>query len=109
MFLASAPIMGANVGIQTLFQQAATDTYRGSLFGTVNTTMALASLVGMGVGTSMAVLLGPAPILAAASLFYIASGTLARYSLASRESNANETRAAAREPVASVLTVEVAA
>jgi len=109
MFLASAPIMGANVGIQTLFQQVAADAYRGRLFGTVNTTMALASLVGMGVGTSMAVLLGPAPILAAASLFYIASGTLARYSLASRESNANDTRAAAREPVASALKVEEAA
>jgi hypothetical protein len=43
--------MAANAGIQTLFQRGSRDAFRGRLFGTVNTTKALASLVGMGAGT----------------------------------------------------------
>jgi MFS family permease len=75
MFLAGIPIMGANVGVQTLFQRSVGDAFRGRIFGTVNTTTALASLGGMGLGTALAAVVGAAPVLALASVGYLlASG-----------------------------------
>jgi len=62
---------------ETLLQLGASDQFRGRIFGTLGTTSALASLVGMLLAGSLADLLGLVPILCISGSLYIISGLMA--------------------------------
>jgi MFS family permease len=70
-------IMAWSVGTQTLLQMNIQDQYRGRIFGTLGTTMALMSLIGMGLAGALADLLGVVFILDIAAGLYIVSGGVA--------------------------------
>ena len=53
------------------------DQFRGRIFGTLATTSALASLVGMGLAGTLTDLFGLVPILSISGSLYVASGVLA--------------------------------
>ena len=62
---------------ETLLQLGASNQFRGRIFGTLGTTSALASLVGMLLAGSLADLLGLVPILCISGSLYIISGLMA--------------------------------
>ena len=70
-------VMAWSVGTQTLLQMNVHDQYRGRIFGTLGTTMALMSLIGMGLAGALADLLGVVFILDIAGGLYIVSGVVA--------------------------------
>jgi predicted MFS family arabinose efflux permease len=65
-FLNGAPIVAVDVSLATLLQSHVPNHYRGRVFGTVETTISLAVLGGMGVGGVLGGLLGVQPVLATA-------------------------------------------
>ena len=65
------------ISSETLLQLGATDQFRGRIFGTLGTTSALASLVGMLLAGSMADLLGLVLVLCISGGLYVLSGVLA--------------------------------
>jgi len=70
-------VMAWSIGTQTLLQMNVHDQYRGRIFGTLGTTMALMSLIGMGLAGALADLLGVVFILDIAGGLYIVSGVVA--------------------------------
>ncbi len=69
------------ISSETLLQLGASDQFRGRIFGTLGTTSALASLVGMLLAGSMADLLGLVLVLCVSGGLYILSGLLAWFML----------------------------
>jgi MFS family permease len=69
------------ISSETLLQLGVSDQFRGRIFGTLGTTSALASLVGMGLAGSFAALIGLVPILSISGSLYIVSGLMAWFML----------------------------
>jgi MFS family permease len=69
------------ISSETLLQMGVSDQFRGRIFGTLGTTSALASLVGMGLAGSFAALIGLVPILSISGSLYIVSGLMAWFML----------------------------
>jgi MFS family permease len=65
------------ISSETLLQLGVSDQFRGRLFGTLGTTSALASLVGMLLAGSLTDLVGLVPIMSISGSLYILSGILA--------------------------------
>jgi len=62
---------------ETLLQMGVSDQFRGRIFGTLGTTMALAGLIGMAFAGTMADRVGLVPILSISASLYLLSGLLA--------------------------------
>jgi MFS family permease len=65
------------ISSETLLQMGTSDQFRGRIFGTLGTTSALASLVGMLLAGALTDLLGLVPILCISGGLYLLSGVLA--------------------------------
>lgn len=65
------------ISSETLLQMGTSDQFRGRIFGTLGTTSALASLVGMGLAGMLSEMIGLIPILSISGGMYVASGVLA--------------------------------
>jgi MFS family permease len=85
MFFTGAPNMGARVGVQTLLQQSVANQFRGRVFGTVNTTVALSSLSGMGLATVLGAAVGVATFLGLAGVLYLLGSSVALAVLPTRD------------------------
>jgi predicted MFS family arabinose efflux permease len=62
---------------ETMLQMGASDEFRGRIFGTLGTTLALASLIGMSFAGTLADRIGLVPVLSISASLYILSGLLA--------------------------------
>jgi MFS family permease len=62
---------------ETLLQMGVSDQFRGRIFGTLGTTMALAGLIGMAFAGTMADRVGLVPVLSISASLYVISGLLA--------------------------------
>jgi MFS family permease len=62
---------------ETLLQMGVTDQFRGRIFGTLGTTLALAGLIGMTFAGTLADKVGLVPVLSVSGGLYIVSGVLA--------------------------------
>ena len=62
---------------ETLLQMGTSDQFRGRIFGTLGTTMALAGLIGMVFAGTMADRVGLVPVLSISASLYLLSGLLA--------------------------------
>jgi MFS family permease len=69
------------ISSETLLQLGVSDQFRGRIFGTLGTTSALASLVGMGLAGTFTDLIGLVPILSISGGLYIVSGLMAWFML----------------------------
>jgi predicted MFS family arabinose efflux permease len=70
-------VMAWSVGSETLLQMNVQDQYRGRIFGTLGTTIAIMSLIGMGLAGALADQLGVVSILDVAGGLYVVSGIVA--------------------------------
>jgi hypothetical protein len=84
--------------MQTLLQQSVADSYRGRLFGTLNTTMSVFMLVGMVLASGLGAQLGVVPLLDVAGIFTFLAGLVALAMLS--DTNWQQTEAT-RESIAS--------
>jgi MFS family permease len=75
--LAGIPAMAWMISEQTMLQSSVEDKYRGRLFGTYATTVAIMTLVGMGFGSVAGDLIGAVLTLNISALLYIAAGVAA--------------------------------
>ncbi len=75
--LVGLPAMVGFVPVHTLLQQGVADRYRGRVFGAFNTTNALMTLLGLGLGGALGDLLGPVILLVLAGGLYVLAGVLA--------------------------------
>jgi predicted MFS family arabinose efflux permease len=62
---------------ETMLQMGASDAFRGRIFGTLGTTLALAGLIGMTFAGTLADRIGLVPVLSVSGSLYIISGVLA--------------------------------
>jgi len=92
-------VVGTIVTVQTLLQQRASDTYRGRVFGALNTTNSVMMLVGMLLASTLGAVVGVVPLLdVAGMLFFLAAlvGLLMlRHARLSQPSSATEEAAVA--------------
>lgn len=77
MLMVGIVVMAWSVGTETLLQMNVEDQYRGRIFGTLGTTMALMSLIGMGLAGALSDLLGVVIIMEIAGGLYFVSGVVA--------------------------------
>lgn len=91
-------VVGTFVSMQTLLQQSVADSYRGRLFGTLNTTMSVFMLIGMLLASGLGAQLGVVPLLDVAGIFTFLAGLAALAML--RDTSWKQTEAA-RENTAS--------
>lgn len=70
-------VVGTFVSMQTLLQQSVADSYRGRLFGTLNTTMSVFMLLGMLLASGLGGQLGVVPLLDVAGIFTFLAGLAA--------------------------------
>jgi MFS family permease len=75
--LVGLPAMVGFVPVHTLLQQGVPDRYRGRVFGAFNTTNALLTLLGLGLGGTLGDLLGPVLMLTLAGGLHTLAGVLA--------------------------------
>lgn len=77
VLVTAGPIVGINVGASSLLQSAVEDRYRGRVFGSLGATLSLATLCGIGVGSSLGTTIGIARAFDVAGGMYIAAGLTA--------------------------------
>jgi len=76
MIIAGIPLIAWIVSLQTIFQQATADEYRGRVFGSFGTVSALLMAVGALMAGGITDVVGSAILMSVASLIYIFSGLL---------------------------------
>ncbi|MCP4358307.1 MAG: MFS transporter [Chloroflexi bacterium] len=76
MIVAGIPLIAWIVSLQTIFQQATTDEYRGRVFGAFGTVSALLMAVGAMMAGGITDVVGSAILMSVASLIYVFSGLL---------------------------------
>jgi len=81
-FMNGLAAVGFFVPSETLLQQAVSDTYRGRVFGTYQTTNALLLLMGQGLASILGDRIGLVPMLNSSAILYFLSGTMALLLLA---------------------------
>ncbi len=75
------PVVGLIVSIQTLLQTSVEDAFRGRVFGTYSSMVALATMMGMGAAGTLSNWLGVLPMLSVGSGLFIVAGIVALVSL----------------------------
>jgi predicted MFS family arabinose efflux permease len=78
------PGAGINASFSTLLQSSVADEYRGRIFGALNTTLALLTLIGMGFASLAGDILGIVPVINIQGYGYVTAGLLALVWLWSR-------------------------
>lgn len=96
-------VVGTFVSMQTLLQQSVADSYRGRLFGTLNTTISVFMLVGMLLASGMGAQLGVVPLLEVAGIFTFLAGLVALAML--RDTRWKQTEATGENTASSSLPV----
>jgi MFS family permease len=76
MVLVGIPLIAWIVSVQTIFQQATEDAYRGRVFGAFGTTNTLLMLIGSGLAGGLTDLLGDVILMLAAAVIYILAGVI---------------------------------
>ena len=77
ILLAGLPIVAYSVGVDTLLQRYVPDRYRGRVFGTLGTSMAIFLLLGQAVASSLGDSIGAVPFLNLKGILDIIAGLLA--------------------------------
>ena len=72
--VAGLPVSALQAGLLTLFQTNVEDKYRGRIFGTYGTTVALLNLVGMGLAAVLGDPLGIVPVINVQGVAYVVAG-----------------------------------
>ncbi len=70
------PLVAANVGTTTMLQTGVADNFRGRVYGTIHTTIALVGLVSLWLGGIFGDILGVAPMLSVAGVVTFLAGVL---------------------------------
>jgi len=96
-------VVGTFVSMQTLLQQSVADSYRGRLFGALNTTMSVCMLVGMLLASGLGAQLGVVPLLNVAGIFTFLAGLAALAML--RDTNWKQTETAGENTASTSLPV----
>ncbi len=79
--IVGVPLVGLFVSAETLLQQKTDDQYRGRVFGTLQTTFALMTMVGMGISSLFGDRLGIVPVLNVACVAFIVAAIVAQVRL----------------------------
>lgn len=71
--------MGSRVAMPTMLQENVEDAYRGRVFGTLDTTIAILVLFGVGFSGVMGERIGIVPVLSIGSMIMLLAGVLSLY------------------------------
>jgi MFS family permease len=81
-FLLGIPAVTSSASVQTLLQERVPDAYRGRVFGSLSTMVALICLVSvLGFGGALATAIGIVPVLSLSALVTASAGVFARFAL----------------------------
>jgi MFS family permease len=75
--LVGLPSAGSGASISTLLQTNTADAYRGRVFGALNTTFALLTLIGMALASTLGDILGIVPVINVQGYGYVLAGLIA--------------------------------
>lgn len=84
-FLKSIPLVGSGAGLDTMFQQAVPDEFRGRIYGAVGTSINLVGMASLWIAGTLGEIIGIAPALSLGCIDFIVAGFLGMVLLRERE------------------------
>jgi MFS family permease len=75
-FIKSVPLVGGGAALETLFQQAVPDDYRGRMYGAIGTSLALVGMASLWISGTLAQLIGVTPVLSIGCADFLVAGLL---------------------------------